>query len=516
LQISNNVNLTNGLRYPAVADLDRDGNVEMCTGHTMFRYNSATNLWDTVWSIGTGRFFTAYADFGTYPLDPAGDDRKIKDGTAEIVVVAGGTAWVINVHGRTIFGPVAFPAGSGGGPPTAGDFDGDGRVEFSAASSDSISVFDPDCWGIPDVSTCLSLRTDGILWHQVSQDHSSNQTGSSLFDFEGDGRVEVVYADETFTRVYDGRTGEVLFSQWHSSCTWNENPIVADVDGDFNAELVVPSNLNCTITPSTAGGVAYPTSHLGNPMDPLYKGFRCEEATDCASGVCDMNFCRCVDDAECGGSGSGYVCDVPVPGTPGTGNVCRSEWLGSYPGIRVYADALDRWVSSRTIWNQHTYSVTNVSEAGIVPPLTSWEQNWTNPHLNNFRQNVQGSVDAGTAPDVTPKGSMFDCTIEAHAEFAVEICNRGTQPLPANLPYTAYEEITLAPLCTVGTTVTLAPGQCQLLSCEWDTPPSSPSAAVNVLIMADDDGTGASSTLECLESNNSAVITDVYCEVIGK
>ena len=92
------------------------------------------------------------------------------------------------------------------------DFDGDGRAEVSCSGSDSIAVFDPDCQGTPDAAFCESLAVNGVLWWQPSQDHSSNITGSSLFDFEGDGSVEVVCADEVFTRVYSGRTGEVLLS----------------------------------------------------------------------------------------------------------------------------------------------------------------------------------------------------------------------------------------------------------------------------------------------------------------
>src|SRR5688572_6255972 len=60
------------------------------------------------------------------------------------------------------------------------------------------------------------------------------------------GTSEVVYADECFVRVYNGQTGDVLFSQYHSSCTWYENPIIADTDGNFRADLVVPSNKACS------------------------------------------------------------------------------------------------------------------------------------------------------------------------------------------------------------------------------------------------------------------------------
>jgi hypothetical protein len=53
----------------------------------------------------------------------------------------------------------------------------------------------------------------GIAWSRSTQDLSSNVTGSSIFDFEADGRSEVVYGDECFVRVYDGQSGDVLFSQ---------------------------------------------------------------------------------------------------------------------------------------------------------------------------------------------------------------------------------------------------------------------------------------------------------------
>ncbi len=210
LQIANALARPGNLAYPAVADLDRDGRPDMCNGQNLYRSIPRPSN-GTRYGPPGDRVVRGLWDFGTFPQDAAGDDRRAKDGIGEIVVVGSGRVIMVNVHGRTIFGPVNFPAGSGGGPPTVGDFDGDGRAEFSAAASDSVVVFDPDCQGIPEINTCVSLRTDGILWHQVSQDHSSNRTGTSLFDFEGDGRVEVVYADEVFTRVYDGRTGEVLF-----------------------------------------------------------------------------------------------------------------------------------------------------------------------------------------------------------------------------------------------------------------------------------------------------------------
>ena len=102
------------------------------------------------------------------------------------------------------------PTGRGtGGPPTVADFDGDGLPEIAAAGASAYTVFDLDCTGEPLPEGCAS---EGVLWSQASQDQSSNKTGSSVYDFEGDGQAEAVYGDECFLRVYNGASGEVLYS----------------------------------------------------------------------------------------------------------------------------------------------------------------------------------------------------------------------------------------------------------------------------------------------------------------
>ncbi|MEZ4340537.1 MAG: VCBS repeat-containing protein [Sandaracinaceae bacterium] len=61
-----------------------------------------------------------------------------------------------------------------------------------------------------------------------------------MFDFEGDGAAEVVYADENSFRIFDGRTGRVLYQDdCTSSNTRLEMPIV-DVDNDGKSEVVIP------------------------------------------------------------------------------------------------------------------------------------------------------------------------------------------------------------------------------------------------------------------------------------
>jgi hypothetical protein len=108
------------------------------------------------------------------------------------------------------------------------DFDNAGAPEIGVAGATTYTVFD----------------TDGsVLWSNPVDDASSNVTGSSVFDFEGDGASDVVYGDELTLRVYDGATGLVkLQLDDHGSGTLYEYPLVLDVDNDGASEIVLASN----------------------------------------------------------------------------------------------------------------------------------------------------------------------------------------------------------------------------------------------------------------------------------
>ncbi|EKU96918.1 hypothetical protein Lepto7375DRAFT_0844 [Leptolyngbya sp. PCC 7375] len=113
---------------------------------------------------------------------------------------------------------------NGGGPPTIADFDGDGEPEIGVAGS----------------NLYVALETDGsIKWTSPTRDASSAATGSSVFDFDGDGKAEVVYNDELNLRIYDGNDGTVIYSLPNSSGTLLEYPLIVDVDADGEAEIAL-------------------------------------------------------------------------------------------------------------------------------------------------------------------------------------------------------------------------------------------------------------------------------------
>jgi hypothetical protein len=193
---------------PVIADLDMDGRQEVVVGNAAYKRDGTAK-----WSNSNPDAWSAVADFDG-------------DGLGEVASVSSGTVYLADTDGTPLW--TATVPGGGGGPPTVADFDGDGSAEVGVAGASYYSVFD----------------TNGaVLWSQPTTDASSSQTGSSVFDFEGDGAAEVVYADELTLWVYDGATGAVeLQEDGHSSWTLFEYPVIADVDNDDEAEIVLASN----------------------------------------------------------------------------------------------------------------------------------------------------------------------------------------------------------------------------------------------------------------------------------
>ncbi|MBC7978459.1 MAG: VCBS repeat-containing protein, partial [Myxococcales bacterium] len=266
----------------AVADLDGDDLPEIVTGK---------QAWKVAWNATTPAL-TQVAPYWTYAGNdgyPAIVDLD-KNGHPEVVLVASGK--VIALDGKTgaLFcavdptdeacladpakraQPIAIPGGTTdniGGPPTIADFDGDARPEIGVAGGHSYSVFDLARPG-EDVSGITPAPAPGALfvrWTRTTQDLSSNATGSSVFDFQGDGSAEVIYNDECNVWVYSGVDGRVQLQLPNTTGTIHEYPLVVDADGDGNSEILVVANdgnagVNCPGQTARRDLYVY-----GDPMD---------------------------------------------------------------------------------------------------------------------------------------------------------------------------------------------------------------------------------------------------------
>ncbi|MHB8416807.1 MAG: FG-GAP repeat domain-containing protein [Myxococcales bacterium] len=493
-------------QIPVLANVDLDGGPELLTGDAVYGFDPSIGDWALApyfappAPLTAG--FTAVGRFGSFPLPGQPDP-----GYAQVAVASSGTVRVETIDGRIVFGPYALPGSAGGGPPTVGDFNGDGQPDIAVAGSDSFTVFSFHCVPADGGTLPADCAAPGVLWTRPSQDHSSNITGSSLFDFTGAGTVDGIYADECFARVYDGPTGDVVYSQWHSSCTWYENPVVADVLGNYSSQLIVISNQNCNIGCSGSTDL----DPQGRPVDKTFDGLHCQVAADCpsANATCAGGLCRCTSDDDCCGSpggcpAQGFVCAPPPDaGAPALGNTCRAYHGGAYPGIRVYADAQNRWVDSRPIWNQHAYAVTNVNADGTIPAASKVLNNWQQPGLNNFRENVQGSLTPLAAADLTAAFQPAVCG-SGSALLSAEICNRGAAGVASGIAVAFVPQGASAPACTAQTSSPLGPGQCEPVSCNWSPAPSASETVVATVDPAGTtnpcDGSGHSSpgTVDCV------------------
>lgn len=240
--------------YVAAVELDGDAanGMELVSGGIVYHWDGSL-YWNR---IGCGAGCAQWSGL------PAVADLDL-DHSPEIVSAVYGEhkVYAFRFDGTLLWGPVdvnnGVPIGgnpSGGGPPTIADFDGDGHPDVALAGGYGYLV--------------LRGSTGEVLWQNTdTRDYSSRMTGSSVFDFEGDGVAEAVYNDELNLRVYRGYDGLVLLKTCNTSATLWEYPVIVDVDADDHAEIVVMSNnyyfSRCQDETVDGGVIPGPPSHTG-------------------------------------------------------------------------------------------------------------------------------------------------------------------------------------------------------------------------------------------------------------
>lgn len=240
--------------HPIIADLDQDGTPEIIQNNKIFTYadglitdslpsgqSQATadvdgdGILDIIGLSGVsdrqGNELYKYRDINdrniTLKFVAVGDVLGSK--TPQIVAIYGSYVMVIDAKTGKTIGQYTAPASAGGSPVIA-DFDGDGISDI----------------GLARTYNYVAMRGDGsVIWSTPISDGSGG-TGSTVFDFDNDGKTEAVHFDERNLRIYDAATGVERIKIPNSTATAHEYPIVGDFDADGHADILITSTGNGT------------------------------------------------------------------------------------------------------------------------------------------------------------------------------------------------------------------------------------------------------------------------------
>jgi len=217
------------LSNPVAANLTTSPGIELAAGRTVYNVvitnvtGTAGNSMTPISVPSENDGYTSLADINL-------------DGSLDIVVAVGGNPGRIYVWNPGNGTPVVIASlnlsGSGGnwiGVPFIGDMDKDCQPEIGVVRSRIVYALEYD--------NTATLQTKWTL----STSDASGFTGITMFDFNQDGTQELVYRDETTLRIIDGSgaTPVVIGTTPCSSGTGSDMPVVADVDGDGQAEICV-------------------------------------------------------------------------------------------------------------------------------------------------------------------------------------------------------------------------------------------------------------------------------------
>ncbi len=229
--------------YPAVADRDGDGDGEILAGKTVCDHQGNTIVTTDLEHTSETTFFEDIDQDGMMEIisgagvssatgetlweGPGGHAATADfdgDQVPELAIVHDN---VLDLYagGALLWSSIVFEGGNG--PPTIADFDNDGAPEIGVAGAHFYMMFDGD---------------GTLVWNSATLDEVSMQTAATVYDLDGNGTAEVIYADQGSFWIIDGATGQKLYqNEDHASRTMLEFPVVADLDGDTRAEIVMAS-----------------------------------------------------------------------------------------------------------------------------------------------------------------------------------------------------------------------------------------------------------------------------------
>jgi RHS repeat-associated protein len=448
-------------REPAVGDVNGDGKPEVviggeCRGEILIFSNTGQLLVNTQADImGTPECYVAGSNPAVQLADLDGD------GAAEIIVQHHGNSLrVFNGRGEVLWERQATGVGvnniSAG--PVVADIDLDGRpniyyagILFDAEGNTLWTLSDPrtrygdefvavanldeDPFGEIVIFAGRNPNSLRVVEHDgtckwVAVNSSNPPTGSGctpplpfpnasgplerallVADVQGDGLPEIIAAsaESSYNHVTVFRRDGTILWQKRASIGGTEMGQIDVAAFDFNGDgvmEVVVSGRHGTIFLSGADG----STEFEIPWDQFNPG-RPAAAPELSPIVVDME-------------NDGHA-ELVIAGRDSSGGPT---------GFFVYKDVNDRWMPTRSVWNQARYQITNVNSDGTIPRREP--VNWLTPGLNNYGVNVPAPDELRSTDSFTYQVSDGTLTSNA-ATVTLEIRKPNNPPVILSRPVTA-------------------------------------------------------------------------------
>jgi hypothetical protein len=363
--------------------------------------------------------------------------------------------------------------------------------------------------------------------------------GSAVGVASNDPHPQIVVVSRGFLRIQDWTGGIVLNPvplPSDPTCTQEFNgggaPTIADFDGDGLPEIGIAGQGGYLVWKPGPQGFIWRTKTRDCSSSTGSSVFDFEGKGQANVVYSDQCFFRIYDgktgnalveekNASCTAYETPVIADIDGTGRAKVlvpnNNICNyvCPWTPAlsqthYVGLKALASPSDKWVNTRSVWNQHAYHVTNVNLDGSLPFPEPFS--WGPGQSNTYRQNVQGQG-VFSSPDLSVcevKPQLANC-MQGQATVSATVYNGGAIVAKPGVPVNFYADLAGGPVLigSANTKTLLSPGGSEQVTIPWKTPPQSVSVPVRAVV-DEQQKIG-----DCHYENNTAVSTAVKCSPLG-